>query len=125
MKDDSTTIEEIKQKLLNFINERDWDQYHIPKDVALALSIEVAEILEHFRFKTDDEIAEWIKDKNNKQELADEIADTGMFLIDLARVCDIDLAEAIESKMKKSALRYPADVVRGKPHKYTYYQKKE
>jgi dCTP diphosphatase len=122
MNDNKTNIGEIKQKISEFINARDWEQYHIPKDVALALSIEVSEILEHFRFKTDENIKEWMNDPKNKEQLADEIADSGIFLIDLARICNIDLSKAIKNKLEKSAKKYPVDMVKGKPHKYTYYK---
>jgi dCTP diphosphatase len=122
MNDKITTIEEIKEKITSFIQERDWEQYHLPKDVGIALSIEVGEILEHFRFKSDKMIEEWLKDPENKEQLADEIGDTGVFLIDLARICNIDFAEAINNKLKKSAIKYPKEIVKGKPHKYTHYE---
>lgn len=122
MKDKETTIEEMKVKIKEFIDERDWGQYHLPKDVAIAMTIEVAEILEHFRWKNDKEIEEFIKDPKNKEELGDELADTFMFLIDLSRVCNIDLAEAFERKLKKSSKKYPKELVKGKKEKYTHYE---
>lgn len=123
MDKDNTTVADIDKAVKKFVDDRDWEQFHNPKDVALALSIEVAEVLEHFRWKTPEEVAEWLKNPENKQELADEIGDCAYFLFDLARVADIDLAKAFEDKMKKSDEKYPADIVRGKSHKYTYYQK--
>jgi dCTP diphosphatase len=123
MNDNDTTIKEMRKRLKAFIDERDWDQFHKPKDIGLALIIEAAEILEHFRFKTDKEIEEFLNDSKNKEELGDELGDTLMFIIDLARVCNIDLAEAFERKLGKSAKKYPVDLVKGKSHKYTYYNK--
>jgi len=125
MNDKETTIDDLKRMMKEFIDERDWEQYHLPKDVAIALSIEASEILEHFRFKNDKEIEEFLRDDKNKEELGDELADTLMFLVDLARVCKIDLAEATERKLKKSAKKYPKDLVKGKSHKYTHYENKE
>ena len=122
MNDKETTIEEIKIKIKYFIDERDWEQFHNPKDVAIALTIEVAEILEHMRWKTKKELEEYLNKPKNKEEIGDELADTLMFLVDLARVCDIDLAEAFERKLKKVEKNYPKDLVRGKAHKYTHYQ---
>jgi len=123
MKDKETTVEEIKEVMSVFTKERDWEQFHSPKDVTIALSIEVSEVLEYFRFKQDAEIAEWMKDPKNKQDLQDELGDCIGFLAELARVTDIDLAKAFEEKMAKTRKKYPADVVKGKNHKYTYYEK--
>jgi NTP pyrophosphatase (non-canonical NTP hydrolase) len=124
MKDDKTTINEIKKKVEEHIQERDWEQFHNPKDVAIALSIEAAEILEIFRWKTPEQMKELLSDPKIKEDLGDELADVLSFIVDLARVTDIDLAEAFERKMEKNNKKYPKELVKGKNHKYTYYQKK-
>ncbi|MFT4303709.1 MAG: nucleotide pyrophosphohydrolase [Candidatus Woesearchaeota archaeon] len=123
--DKKTTVDDINNVVKKFVDDRDWEQFHNPKDVALALSIEVAEVLEHFRWKSPDEVKEWLTNPNNKKELADEIGDCVYFLFDLARVSNIDIAKAFEEKIEKSAEKYPIELVKGKHHKYTYYQKKQ
>lgn len=125
MNDRNTTIDEIKQKIKIFVDERDWEQFHNPKDVALAVSIEASEILEHFLWKTKKEVEDFIKDPKSKEELSDELADTLVYLVELARVCNIDLSEAYEKKAEKAARKYPKEVVKGKAHKYTFYEEKE
>jgi dCTP diphosphatase len=121
MTDNATTIGEIKEALRAFARERDWEQFHNPKDVALALSIEIAEVLEHFRFLRNEEIEELLRDDEYRRSLAHELADAASFVIRLADVTGIDLAKAVEEKMRVSAEKYPADMVRGKPQKYTHY----
>jgi dCTP diphosphatase len=121
MTDAETTIGDVKAALREFARERDWEQFHHPKDLGVALSIEVGEVLEHFRFQTDEEIAARLADESFRQSLAHELADAASFIVRLADVTGIDLAAAIEEKMRVSAEKYPADTVRGKPHKYTHY----
>ncbi|MFQ5810535.1 MAG: nucleotide pyrophosphohydrolase [Armatimonadota bacterium] len=121
MTDATTTVGDVKAALRDFARERDWEQFHNPKDLGVALSIEVGEILEHFRFQTGEEIGERLKDEGFRESLAHELADAASFIIRLADVTGVDLTAAIEEKMRVSAQKYPADTVRGKPHKYTYY----
>ncbi len=121
MTDGDTTIGDVKVALREFARERDWEQFHNPKDLGVSLSIEVGEVLEHFRFQTNEEIAGRLEDGDFRQSLAHELADTASFVIRLADVTGIDLAAAIEEKMRLSAEKYPADTVRGKAHKYTHY----
>ncbi|MGD8238689.1 MAG: nucleotide pyrophosphohydrolase [Armatimonadota bacterium] len=121
MTDATTTVGDVKAALRDFARERDWEQFHNPKDLGVALSIEVGEILEHFRFRTGEEIGERLKDESFRGRLAHELADAASFIIRLADVTGIDLTAAIEKKMRVSAEKYPADTVRGKPHKYTHY----
>ena len=125
MDDNTTTFSEIKDMIRKFVSERDWEKFHNPKDITLALSIEVGEILEHFRFLTNDEIDEYLKSENNKREVGYEIADCLYFLTRLADICGIDVSEALEEKMKIAESKYPADKVKGKPYKYDHYQNRE
>ncbi len=125
MTDATTTFGEVKDALRAFARERDWEQFHNPKDLGIALSIEIGEILEHFRFQTSEEIADRLRDESVRRSLAHELADAASFIIRLADVTEIDLAAAIEDKMRLSAEKYPADTVRGKPHKYTHYTDQE
>jgi len=122
MNDNKTTIEEIKTDVKRFIDERDWEQFHNPKDVAIALSVEAAEVLEHFTFKSQEQVKEILADPKKKEAIQDELGDCIAYLTDLARVCDIDLAKAYEEKIKKTAKKYPIDLVKGKNNKYTDYK---
>lgn len=121
MDDKTTTINEIKATLKKFIDERDWEQYHNPKDVAVALNVEAAELLEHFVFKSDDQVKDILADPKKREEIEDECGDCIAYLVDFARVCGIDLCKAYEKKMKKNEKKYPPELVKGKNKKYTEY----
>ncbi len=114
MKDCETRIEEMKKTLREFVDERDWEQFHTPKDLAIAVSVEAAEVLEHFRFRDEKELAMYLADDENKKELGYELADVLSFLVRLADVTGIDLANALEEKIKKNSKRYPVETARGR-----------
>lgn len=120
--DSAFCIRELQEKALAFRDKRDWKRFHKPKDVALALSIEVSEILEHFRYKTDAEIEEYLKEPSNKNEVAKEIADVFIYLLILSNETNIDIAESTIAKLKELEIKYPAEKCRGKAYKYTHYQ---
>lgn len=113
MKDNETKIEEMKKMLRDFVEERDWEQFHTPKDLAIAVSVEAAEILEHFRFRNENELEGYLADEENKKELGYEMADVLSFLVRLSDVTGIDLAAALEEKMKKNSKRYPVETASG------------
>lgn len=110
-------ISELTKKIKQFRDERDWAQFHNHKDMALSLVLEASELLEHFQWKSESEVIEHAK--KHKQELADELADVAMYLLELADNLDINLADAIETKLKKNAEKYPIDKAKGKHTKYT------
>jgi len=109
-------IQDITAKIRKFRDERDWQQFHNHKDVALSLVLEAAEVLEHFQWKSADEVKAHAK--ANKEELSDELADVAIYLFELADNVGIDLSKAIETKMKKNALKYPIEKAKGKHTKY-------
>ena len=113
-------INEIKEKLREFSRERDWDKFHSPKNLAMALSVEVAELLEHFQWLTEDESRSI--SGGAKAEVADEIADVQVYLIRLADKLGVDIFESVAQKIKKNEEKYPADKVRGSSKKYTEYK---
>lgn len=121
MTDDQTTIARLKQAVLDFSRERDWEQFHHPKDLGVALACEVGELLEHFRYKTDDEIQQSLSAATEKQALAHELADCLWLLLRLGDVCGVDLSSALVEKLAEAAAKYPVELVKGKPHKYTAY----
>lgn len=120
--DDATTIGELKALVLAFARERDWEQFHSPKDLGLALASEVGELLDHFRYRPDAAIARVLDDPEARVEVAHELADCLWVLLRLADVCGVDLASALREKVVLAALKYPADRSRGRADKYTAYR---
>ena len=113
-------IENIKQRLRGFSKDRDWDQFHSPKNLSMALIAEAAELVEHFQWITQAESNSLQREK--LEEVAQELADIQIYLIRLADKLDIDLDEAVDSKIKLNEGKYPAARVRGSSKKYSEYQ---
>ncbi len=99
-----------------FRDQRDWMQFHDPKNMSISIVLEAAELLEHFQWKNKAEAEQYIKD--NKEEIQDEIADVAMYLFELADNLGIDLAEAMRNKMQKNIKKYPVEKAKGKHTKY-------
>jgi NTP pyrophosphatase (non-canonical NTP hydrolase) len=104
-----------------FVDERDWDQFHSPKNLASALSVEAAELLEHFQWLQHGRIEELGPDK--LVEVRHEMADVLVYLVRLADKLDVDLLAAVEEKMVLNRAKYPADQVRGDSRKYHEYKR--
>jgi NTP pyrophosphatase (non-canonical NTP hydrolase) len=115
----SISVKDLEQKIIAFRDARDWHRYHTPKNLAISLAIELGELLEHFQWKTDEEILESVKDPKKKEEVADELADVAIYLITLAHELGIDLGDAIAKKVVKNEKKYPVHLVKGKYVKYT------
>ncbi len=109
----------LRDRLRKFVAERDWDQFHSPKNLAVALSVEAAELLEHFQWLTEAESRRLPPEK--RAQVADEMADVLVYLVRLADKLEVDLLETAAAKIDKNALKYPADKVRGSMKKYTDY----
>ena len=114
-------MKELMQKLREFAKERDWEQFHSPKNLAMALSVEVAEIVEVFQWLTQEESRNLIPEKLG--EVREEIADVMIFLINLSDKLGIDPLEAAKEKIKINNKKYPVSIVKGKSQKYTEYNK--
>lgn len=112
--------DELKRKILDFRRKRDWEKYHKPKDLAVSIVLEAAELLEHFQWKTDEEAAEMVKGKS-RAAIEEEIADIAMYLTYLSHDLGIDLEEIMADKLLKNKKKYPADKVRGSAKKYNEY----
>ena len=110
---------EIRDYLRKFARDRDWEQFHSPKNLAMALSVEVAELLEHFQWLT--EAQSKALDAETRAKVVDEIADVQLYLIRLADQLDVDILEAIENKTRKNEEKYPVDKVKGSAKKYSDY----
>jgi NTP pyrophosphatase (non-canonical NTP hydrolase) len=102
-----------------FCEARDWDQFHGPKDLAIGVITEAAELLEHFRFQSEAQALELLQDKKTRNEIEDELADVLFFLLRFSQRFDVDLSAALLLKMEKSEQKYPVEKVKGKNTKYT------
>ena len=121
MQDDARTIAEAKEIVRRFCEERDWDQYHNPKDLAVGMVTEGSELLEIFRFKTPEECRELLSDPKRLEEIKDELSDVFYFVLRFAQMNNIDLFSALKDKIAKNDAKYPADKVRGCNRKYDEY----
>lgn len=114
MADGSTTIAELKAIVRDFVNERDWSQFHSPKNLSMSVAIEAAELMEHFQWLDAAASREVKKDAAAMEEIQEEVADVLCYLLSFANALDIDLDAALRDKMIKNARKYPADQFRGK-----------
>lgn len=113
-------LENMACALRRFAAERDWDQFHNPKNLAMALAAEAGELLEHFQWLTAEQAQNLPPDK--RARVAEEIADVQAYLVRLADKLDLDISEAVEKKMRQNEAKYPADKVRGDARKYDEYR---
>lgn len=109
-------IDQLTKRVLDFINNRDWNQFHNPKDLALSLVLESAEVMEHFQWKNNEEMQEYVK--NNKDEIGKELADVLYWVLLMSHDLNIDIKEAFENKMVINENKYPVDKAKGKHDKY-------
>ena len=117
------SIEQLREALRQFAAERDWDQFHSPKNLSMALIVEAAELLEHFQWMSEPESAALSSAKH--AEVRAEMADVFIYLVRLADRLDVDLLQAASDKIRLNALRYPADQFRGSSRKYTELEPRE
>ncbi len=110
-------LDHIKQKLRQFAHDREWDNYHSPKNIAMALTVEAAELQEIFQWMTEEESLRLNKQK--LQAVKHEIADVFLYLLTISRVLDIDILEAAAEKLALNEIKYPLDKARGNAKKYT------
>ncbi len=122
MTDPHTTVGQLKEWVLAFSRERDWEQFHHPKDLGVALACEVGELLELFRYRTNEQILALLDDPEARRALSHELADCLWLLLRLAEVCRIDLASSLKEKLEEAALKYPVEKSFGRPDKYTTYR---
>ncbi|CAN5444115.1 nucleotide pyrophosphohydrolase [soil metagenome] len=112
----SSEIQLLTQALRSFSRERDWEKFHSPKNLAMALAVEAAELLEHFQWMTEDESKTQIPE--TAAEIAAEAADVFLYLLQLADKLGIDLVDEARAKMQTNALKYPVDLAKGSRTKY-------
>lgn len=116
--DNKTVFEELKNEVKTFCSEREWDQFHGLKDLSIGLATEASELLELFRFKSDEQ-CEAVMSGADRQKAEDELADVLFFVVRFAQKYDVDLATAFRRKMEKNRAKYPVEKSRGSNKKYT------
>ncbi len=120
--DQITPIGELRASVRQFIQSRDWDQFHTPKDLSIGLITEASELLEHFRFRDDAEVERLLQDEAFRRSLRHELADSFFFILAISHKLGVDLSQALTEKMAISEQRYPVELARGKNDKYTSYE---
>ncbi len=111
---------QLLQQLIEFRRERDWEQFHNPKDLAISLSIEASELLEWFQWRSAEEISQQLA-SDKRVKLEDELADVAVYLAYLCHDLGVDLNKVVAAKMVKNADKYPVDKVKGRSDKYNEY----
>jgi dCTP diphosphatase len=119
LSDSNTTIASIKQRVLAFAREREWEQFHSPKNLSMALAAEAGELMEHFLWATPEQSHAVARDPAKRTKIADEVADVVIYALEFANATGLDLAAAIETKMAANAQKYPVEKARGRADKYT------
>lgn len=115
----SDSINELSSLVKTFCEDRDWDQFHGPKDLAIGVITEASELLEHFRFLSDEQALELLNNPQQKEDIEDELADVLFFLLRFSQRFDIDLGRALVRKIGKSEQKYPVDKAKGSNKKYS------
>lgn len=113
------SLESLRDRLREFAKERDWDQYHTPKNLSMALIAEAAELIEHFQWVEGNQ--SHLLEAKTRQSVEEELADILIYLVRISDKLCIDLYEAVERKVAINEKKYPADKVRGSAKKYTEY----
>lgn len=109
-------IEQLTNEITKFCKQRNWKQFHDPKDLALSLNLEAAEVLEHFQWKSGDELQKYIKE--HKEHIGEELSDVLYWVLLMSHDLDIDIKKAFFKKMKKNAKKYPIKKAKNKKEKY-------
>ncbi len=114
MRDDVTTIAELKKLMEDFVTEREWQPFHDPKNLSMSIAIEAAELMEHFQWLTNHEAGDIRDSPDDMQQVREELADVVAFVLSFANALDIDISNALRDKMVKNAEKYPAERFRGR-----------
>lgn len=107
--DQIATVTQLKRIVATFVAERNWEQFHNPKNLAMSLSIEAAELMEHFQWRDLSESAEVVQDPDVRPKIAEEVADCLAYILALANVMQLDLSTTLKEKMARNAKKYPIE----------------
>ena len=110
-------IAELQRKILAFVAAREWQQFHDPKNLAMAVAVEAGELMDHFRWVRSDDARKVLDDPRTRGEVEEEVADVAILLLEFAAVCGIDLAQAVERKLEINGRKYPVELSRGRSEK--------
>lgn len=116
----SDSLDDLRTRINTFVQERDWEQFHSPKNLAMAMIVEAAELVEHFQWNTIEQSYQLSAEK--REQVSHELADTFVYLLRIADVTGVDLIAATNAKIDLNAKKYPVEKVRGSNAKYTAYE---
>src|SRR5271155_4463706 len=119
LSDSTTTLAQLKERVLAFARERDWEQFHAPKNLSMALAAEAAELMEHFLWASAEESRSVALDPAKRAKIAEELADVVIYALEFANATGLDVAANIEAKIEANARRYPVEKAKGRAEKYT------
>lgn len=115
MQDDrDTTLWQLRQEMAYFVAQRDWEQFHDPKNLAMSIAIEAAELMEHFQWLTSQQARDVLNDPEQMGQVADELSDIVSFALSFANRCGIDITQALRKKMDANRRKYPVEKFKGK-----------
>ena len=117
--DSASTVSDLKSRILAFVRERDWEQFHSPKNLSMALAAEAAELMEHFLWASTEQSRAIAADPAKRGKIADELADVVIYALEFANMTGLDVSAAIEAKMAANAKKYPVEKAKGRAEKYT------
>ncbi|MEM3772036.1 MAG: nucleotide pyrophosphohydrolase [Candidatus Micrarchaeia archaeon] len=118
MTDKTATVKELKDKVQKFCEDRDWDQFHNAKDLAIGISTEASELLDLFRFKSQDDIDKMMQDPTKRERIGEELADVIYFTFRFAQRFNFDISEELDKKLRKNNEKYPIEKAKGSNKKY-------
>src|SRR5258708_4421790 len=114
MPDATTTLSELRAAMGHFVAERNWEQFHSPKNLSMGTAVGAAELMEHFLWLDNDASRHAANEPANRAAIADEIADVACYLLAMCNTLGLDLSDAVTAKLTKNALKYPVDKFRGR-----------
>lgn len=117
--DSKTTVAELKSRVLAFAHEREWEQFHAPKNLSMALSAEAGELMEHFLWMTSEASRTALNNPGKRQKVEEELSDVVIYALEFGNMTGIDIAAAVERKMAANAKKYPVEKAKGRSEKYT------
>ena len=117
MADETTTVADLRQRVAAFVAARDWEQFHTPGHLSVAIAIEAAELMEHFQWLTETQAAAAVEDEKERAAVADELADVLIYALSLANALDVDASQAVIAKLERNKHRFPVDRWRGQARK--------
>ena len=114
MPDDDITLADLRARVRAFVDEREWEQFHSPKNLSMSIAIEASELMAEFQWLTETQSRAAVADEAHRQRVRHELADVIIYCLSLANVMDVDLSQAVIEKLALSAHKYPAEVYRGR-----------